>query len=301
MPLLANVSRPEEAVAALRAGAEGIGLLRTEFCFLGRRRAPGRREQSEVYRRILEPFEGRTVVIRTLDAGSDVPLPFLPASDEANPALGVRGFRAFAADPEVLDVQLAAIADAAGRSRADVWGMAPMITTVEDAEQLVARCAAHGLTTAGAMIEVPAAALLAGPILARAAFASVGTNDLTQYTMAADRLAPELAHLCTPWQPAVLALVATACRAGTPERPVGVCGEAAADPALATVLVGLGAASLSMSSRALGDVAAVLASVTLAECRDLAAAALAATSAESARALVRSRLPALAEPERGEE
>lgn len=295
VPLMANVSRPEEATAALRAGAEGIGLLRTEFCFVGRRRAPGLQEQSEIYRQILDGFAGRTVVVRTLDAGSDVALPFLPTSDEPNPALGVRGYRAFAADPEVLDVQLAAIADAAERTRADVWVMAPMITTIEDAEQFVARCAAHGLTTAGAMLEVPAAALLAGPILASAAFASVGTNDLTQYTMAADRLAPELAHLCTPWQPAVLTLVATACRAGTRDRPVGVCGEAAADPALATVLVGLGAASLSMSSRALGDVAAVLASVTLAECRDLAAAALAAPSAESARALVRARLPVLAE------
>jgi phosphotransferase system enzyme I (PtsI) len=295
VPLMANVSRPEEAEAALRAGAEGIGLLRTEFCFLGRRRAPGRREQSQVYRRILETFAGRTVVIRTLDAGTDVALPFLPTTDEPNPALGVRGYRAFAADPGLLDVQLAAIADAAERCEADVWVMAPMITTAQDAEQLVARCAAHGLTTAGAMLEVPAAALLADRILASAAFASVGTNDLTQYAMAADRQAPELAHLCTPWQPAVLSLVATACRAGTADRPVGVCGEAAADPALAAVLVGLGAASLSMGSRALGDVATVLASVTLAECRDLAETALAAPSAEAARSQVRARLPVLAD------
>lgn len=237
-------------------------------------------------------------MVRTLDAGSDVALPFLPNTNEANPALGVRGFRAFAADTAVLDTQLAAIADAAALSEATVWVMAPMITTVDDAEQFVARCAAHGLLTAGAMLEVPAAALLAGRILLSAAFASVGTNDLTQYAMAADRLAPELAHLCTPWQPAVLALVAAACRAGAESaRPVGVCGEAAADPALATVLVGLGAASLSMSSRALGDVAAVLASVTLAECREVAAIAVGARNAESARNQVRAALPILTELE----
>ena len=298
VPLMANVSGPADATAALDAGAEGIGLLRTEFCFLGRRRAPSRQEQTEVYRQILEAFPGRTVVVRTLDAGSDVALPFLPNANEANPALGVRGFRAFATDTAVLDTQLSAIADAAALTQAQVWVMAPMITTADDTEQFVARCAAHGLLTAGAMLEVPAAALLAGAILRSAAFASVGTNDLTQYTMAADRLAPELAHLCTPWQPAVLALVQTACRAGAESgRPVGVCGEAAADPALATVLVGLGAASLSMSSRALGNVAAVLASVTLAECRELAAIAVGALSAESARTQVRAALPVLAELE----
>jgi phosphotransferase system enzyme I (PtsI) len=298
VPLMANVSGTEDASAALAAGAEGIGLLRTEFCFVGRRRAPSRQEQTEVYRQILDAFAGRTVVIRTLDAGSDVALPFLPSTNEANPALGVRGFRAFATDTAVLDTQLAAIADAAALTQAMVWVMAPMITTVDDTEQFVARCAAHGLLTAGAMLEVPAAALLAGPILLSAAFASVGTNDLTQYAMAADRLAPELAHLCTPWQPAVLALVAAACRAGAETgRPVGVCGEAAADPALATVLVGLGAASLSMSSRALGDVAAVLAQVTLDECRDLAAIAVGARSAESARTQVRAALPVLAKLE----
>jgi len=296
IPLMANVSGPDEAAAAVEAGAEGVGLLRTEFCFVGRRRAPGRAEQAETYRRILDTFPGRTVVIRTLDAGSDVALPFLSHSDEENPALGVRGYRAFTTDPGVLDTQLSAISDAAAGSPAQVWVMAPMITTVEEAEQFVARCSAHGLATAGAMIEVPGAALLAGPILDRTAFASVGTNDLTQYTMAADRLAPELAHLCTPWQPAVLALVRTACQGGLDRaRPVGVCGEAAADPALAPVLVGLGAASLSMSSRALGDVAAVLASVTRAECAELATIAVGASGAQSARSQVRARLPILAE------
>jgi phosphotransferase system enzyme I (PtsI) len=146
------------------------------------------------------------------------------------------------------------------------------------------------------MVEVPSAALQSGPILARAAFASIGTNDLTQYAMAADRLLGDLAAFSTPWQPAVLQLIAATCRGGAQQaRPVGVCGEAAADPALAVVLVGLGIATLSMSARALPDVAAVLASVPLDECRRLAAVALTAESAQDARAAVRAGLPVLAE------
>jgi len=294
VPLLANIGRPEDARVAAEAGAEGIGLLRTEFCFLGRRQAPGHAEQVDAYRRVLASFPGRTVVIRTLDAGSDTPLPFVTSTEEANPALGVRGFRAFLDHPQLLDDQLAAIASAAGQSEADVWVMAPMVTTTADAEEFVRRCAAHGLGTAGVTIEVPAAALRAGQLLSRAAFGSIGTNDLTQYAMAADRQTPELAHLCTPWQPAVLELVAAACRGGAQQgRPVGVCGEAAADPALALVLVGLGASSLSMAPRALADVAAVLSRTTRAECEHLAAVALAAESADQARGAVRALLPML--------
>jgi phosphotransferase system enzyme I (PtsI) len=174
--------------------------------------------------------------------------------------------------------------------------MAPMIATVAEATAFVERCHAHGLATAGVMVEVPSAALCAGRILTHAAFASIGTNDLTQYAMAADRMLGELAPLSTAWQPAVLQLVAATCRGGAQnERPVGVCGEAAADPALAVVLVGLGVATLSMTARALPDVAAVLGSVTLETCRELAALAADADSAEGARQAVRSRLPVLDE------
>ena len=166
--------------------------------------------------------------------------------------------------------------------------MAPMVSTVDEAQQFVAACTAHGLPVAGVMIEVPSAALLAGPILAHAAFASIGTNDLTQYAMAADRLLGAVAELSDPWQPAVLHLVAAACAGGAQQgRPVGVCGEAAANPALAAVLVGLGVSSLSMTPRALPDVAALLAVTPLDECRRLAQLALAASSAADARAVVR--------------
>lgn len=292
--LLANVGDAHGAAEAAAAGAEGIGLFRTEFCFLDRQDAPGVEEQVAAYRAVLAAFPGRKVVVRTLDAGADKPLPFLTSDDEANPALGVRGLRTAELHPEVLDSQLEAIAQAAASESAHVWVMAPMVATVAETEAFVARCAAHGLDTAGVMVEVPSAALLAGPILARAAFASIGTNDLTQYAMAADRLLGSLAELSDPWQPAVLSLIASTCAGGAQQgRPVGVCGEAAANPALAVVLVGLGVSSLSMSPRALPDVAAVLAGVRHDECRRLAQLALASESAADARAAVRAALPLL--------
>lgn len=296
VPLLANVGRPEGAQEAADAGAEGVGLFRTEFCFLDRADAPTIPEQVAQYRQVLSAFAGKKVVVRTLDAGADKPLPFLTSADEPNPALGVRGYRTSWRNPQVLEDQLTAIAQAAEAESADVWVMAPMIATVPEAAAFVEACHVHGLATAGVMVEVPSAALQSGQILARAAFASIGTNDLTQYTMAADRMLGELAPLSTAWQPAVLALIAATCAGGERnDRPVGVCGEAAADPALAVVLVGLGVATLSMTARALPDVAAVLRSVTLADCRDLAALAVEAESADEARQAVRSRLAILDE------
>lgn len=294
--LLANVGDARGAEAAAAAGAEGIGLFRTEFCFLDRAEEPSVADQTAAYREVLAHFPGRKVVVRTLDAGADKPLPFLTDTAEANPALGVRGLRTARRSPAVLDHQLEAIAAAAAAEEAQVWVMAPMVATVAEAESFVAACAAHGLDRAGVMVEVPAAALLAGPILARAHFASVGTNDLTQYVMAADRLLGPLADLSDSWQPAVLRLVEETCRGGAQQsRPVGVCGEAAADPALAVVLVGLGVATLSMTPRAIPDVAAVLAATDLQRCRELARAAVDAESAEEGRARVRAGLPVLAE------
>ena len=294
--LLANVGDPAGSAAAAAAGAEGVGLFRTEFGFLGRTSPPGIPEQVEAYSRVFAAFPGRRVVIRTLDAGADKPLPFVTADGEPNPALGVRGLRTSWSHPEVLEDQLEAIARAAAASSAEVWVMAPMVATADEADAFVERCAAHGLQQSGIMVEVPAAALRAGDLLLNARFASLGTNDLTQYAMAADRDLAGLAQLSTPWQPAVLALVQLACAGGAARnRPVGVCGEAAADPVLAPVLVGLGAASLSMTARALPDVGAVLASVSLDRCRALAGTALAQRTAGEARSAVRAGLPVLAE------
>lgn len=292
--LLANVGDPKGVAAAVAAHAEGVGLFRTEFCFLGNDRAPSIEEQVDAYRTVLTAFPGKKVVVRTLDAGADKPLPFLNLHDEANPALGVRGLRTVRHAEQVLTDQLAAIATAAEGTDADVWVMAPMVATSDEARDFVRRCAAAGLPTAGVMVEVPSAALKADDILDVAAFASIGTNDLGQYTMAADRLLGELAELNDPWQPAVLRLVQLTGQAGArSNRAVGVCGEAAADPALACVLVGLGVSSLSMTPRAIADVAAVLASVTLDECVGLAELAVSAATAAEGRAAVRAALPVL--------
>jgi len=294
--LLANVGDPEGAAPAAAAGAEGVGLFRSEFCFLDREEPPTVAEQVAAYRTVFHAFAGRKVVIRTLDSGADKPLHFLSVDDEENPALGVRGLRTAGRWPELLEEQLDAIAQAAAAEEAEVWVMAPMVSTVAETEWFVERCRAHGLDVAGVMVEVPSAALLAGPILARAAFASIGTNDLTQYTMAADRLLGSLAELSDPWQPAVLRLVAATCAGGAQQgRPVGVCGEAASHPVLAVVLVGLGVSSLSMTARAIPDVAALLREVDLDECRRLARLALDAESAAEARAVVRDALPQLAD------
>ncbi|MFC7405169.1 phosphoenolpyruvate--protein phosphotransferase [Georgenia alba] len=294
--LLANVGDPAGARVAAESGAQGVGLFRTEFCFLDRTEEPSVEEQAAAYRSVLEQFPGKKVVVRTLDAGADKPLPFVTDAEEANPALGVRGLRTARRAPEVLENQLSAIARAAGEAGAEVWVMAPMVATVAETEEFVAACGRHGLGTAGVMVEVPSAALLAGPILARADFASIGTNDLTQYAMAADRVLGSLAELSDPWQPAVLRLVEATCLGGAQQsRPVGVCGEAAADPALAVVLVGLGVTSLSMTPRALGDVAAVLAATDLATCRSVSRLAVDAESAADARAVVREKLPVLAD------
>ncbi|MET3974091.1 phosphoenolpyruvate--protein phosphotransferase [Cellulosimicrobium sp. 4261] len=294
--LLANVADGADARAAAEAGAEGVGLFRTEVCFLGRTVEPTVDEQVAAYREVLAAFAGRKVVVRTLDAGADKPLPFVTPDAEPNPALGVRGLRTARRHPEVLDRQLTAVARAAEAESADVWVMAPMIATPDEAESFVALCADHGLATAGVMIEVPAAALGARWVLAKAAFASIGTNDLTQYTMAADREVSDLARLSTAWQPTVLALVgATGSGAALNGRPLGVCGEAAADPVLAPVLVGLGVTSLSMTPRALPDVAAVLAATTSDQCEELAFLALQQPTPDAARAAVRARLPVLDE------
>ncbi|HET7414437.1 MAG TPA: phosphoenolpyruvate--protein phosphotransferase [Arthrobacter sp.] len=300
VPLLANVGNPQDASAAAAAGAEGVGLLRTEFCFLGRDTEPDHQEQVDQYRAVFDAFDGRKVVIRTLDAGADKPLPFLTNTDEPNPALGVRGFRTDMTTPGVLERQLTAIAAAAEGSSAEVWVMAPMISTRDEAAAFAALCRANGLKTPGIMVEVPSAAIAAGQLLEKVDFASLGTNDLTQYTMAADRQLGELAGLNDPWQPAVLRLVEMTVDGGKAAdgqhpKPVGVCGEAAADPALAVVLAGLGVATLSMTARALGAVSTVLQSVTLGEARDIAAEAVVQPTAEAAKSTARSRLPILDE------
>jgi phosphotransferase system enzyme I (PtsI) len=292
--LLGNVGDAAGMAAAVAAGAEGVGLFRTEFLYLDRGSAPDPVEQERAYREVFTAAAGRKVVLRTLDAGADKPLPFMGFEDEPNPALGVRGLRTRVRRPGVLATQLDAVAAAAAATGADVWVMAPMVSVPEEAAEFAAEVHGRGLPTAGIMVEVPAVALRAHACLSEVDFASIGTNDLTQYAMAADRQSAALAGLTSPWQPALLELVRLTAEAGTAlGKPVGVCGEAAGDPALAVVLIGLGVTSLSMTPRALSDVAATVASVDLDAARRIAAIALEARSADAARAAVRAELPVL--------
>ena len=284
VPLLANVGSVAEAQAAARAGAEGIGLFRTEICFLNADVEPDPEQQFIIYRDALAQFSERRVVVRTLDAGSDKPMPFLTIPGEGNPALGVRGYRTAARRPGVLARQLEAMARASRESGAETWVMAPMISTPAEAAEFAGLARAAGLGPAGVMVEIPSAALQAEEILSEVDFVSIGTNDLAQYAMATDRQASGLGGLQDPWQPAVLRLLGMVGRAGRlAGKPVGVCGEAAADPALAAVLVGLGVTSLSMALRALEPVRRALARVTVEDCRRAAEAALASSGPAAAR------------------
>lgn len=286
--LLANIDGPGDVEAAVRAGAEGVGLFRTELLFLDADNEPSEREQVAVYRKVFGAFPNGRIVVRVLDAGTDKPLRFLAQEPEPNPALGVRGTRALRKQPSVLRTQLAAIAAAQRETGGYVWVMAPMIADAAEAAWFVEQAKAHGLATAGVMIEVPSAAMLADQIFDVAAFVSIGTNDLAQYGLAVDRQAGGLTELQDPWHPGLLRMVDMTCRAGAAAGlPVGVCGEAAADPELACVLVGLGVKSLSMAPAAIADVRTALSHVDLAQCRRMADRALLARTAQEARAAAR--------------
>lgn len=286
VPLLLNVGGAADMTSAGSDG-EGVGLFRTEFLFLGRTVSPAIAEQESAYRELFEAAGDRKVVLRTLDAGADKPLPFLGLASEENPALGIRGLRTARVLPAVLADQLEAVSRAAAATGADVWVMAPMVATTAEAAEFAALVYKAGLQTAGVMIEVPAAALKAKQILASVDFVSIGTNDLSQYTMATDRMNGDLADLLDPWQPAVLQLVATVAEAGRElNKPVGICGEAAGDPLLACVFAGMGITTLSMSAPSVPAVRAALATHTLSECQRLAELALEADDALTARKAV---------------
>ncbi|MBF8190811.1 phosphoenolpyruvate--protein phosphotransferase [Nonomuraea sp. K274] len=257
----------------LRPDAEGVGLFRTEFLFLDRKQAPSFEQQVSAYTEVFGRAEH--VIVRTLDAGTDKPLPFLGLPDEPNPALGVRGLRVDRLLPDVLDTQLDAIAEAARATGTPAWVMAPMVTTPAEAGAFAGRARARGIAKVGAMVEVPAAALRAERLLREVDFLSIGTNDLAQYTFAADRQHPALADLLDPRQPALLQLIALCAEAGREAgKPVGVCGEAAGDPLLAPLLVGLGVTSLSMAPVCVPAVREALAGLTLQDCRERARSAL---------------------------
>ncbi len=286
--VFANLGTGADAPRAVELGAEGVGLLRTEFLFLGRAELPGEEEQAQTLREIATALKGRPLIVRTLDAGADKPLPALPMPPEDNPFLGVRGIRLALARPEVLATQFRAILRVAAEH--PVKAMLPMVATLGEitaARELLARARADTGIDApmelGIMVEVPAAALAAHRLAAHVDFFSLGTNDLTQYTMAAERGDARLAPLLAGPQPAVLRLIAaTVAGAAAHGRWVG---ELAGDPGAAVLLAGLGVTELSMAAALVPEVKAALRDVSLADARAAAQAALDTDDADQARAL----------------
>jgi phosphoenolpyruvate-protein phosphotransferase len=296
--MFANLGSVADATRAVELGAEGVGLLRTEFLFLDRAELPGEEEQAETLRQIATALDGRPLVVRTLDAGADKPLPALPMPPEANPFLGVRGIRLTLARPAVLATQLRAILRVAAEHPVSM--MLPMVATLAEIasaraalEQARADTGVRAPLEFGIMVEVPAAALTAAQLAPHVDFFSLGTNDLTQYTMAAERGDARLAPLLAGPQPAVLRLVNETVRSASAHgRWVGVCGELAGDPASAVLLAGLGVRELSMAGAVIPEVKAALREVALADARAAAAVALAVTDAGAARELALRLLPA---------
>ncbi len=298
VPLLANIGRPEDAARAIEAGAEGVGLFRTEFLFLGRPEAPTEDEQVRAYSAVLAAFgPDRPVMIRLADIGGDKGIPFLRLAAEDNPFLGLRGFRTCYDDPALVRTQIRAIARAGAASGTQPHLMAPMITTQDDVTLLreivadaLAGLDAEGVARAarlmvGIMVEVPSAALCAAELAADVDFFSIGSNDLTQYILAMDRTNPRLAAAVDALHPAVLrAIRATVDGADGRGVPVALCGELAGDPLGAAVLVGLGVDELSMDPGSLDAVRLMLSQVTSEALAGLARRALAARSAAEVRA-----------------
>lgn len=290
----ANAGSLADARAAAAAGADGIGLLRSEFLFLDRGDPPDEEEQTAVYTELARALGGAPLTLRTLDAGADKPLAYLRQRPEDNPFLGRRGIRLSLANPELLAVQLRAALRVAVEHPLRL--MFPMVATASElraARQAVDRARTDlgpqaGRPPVGVMVEVPAAALAAHALVDHADFLSIGTNDLTQYTMAAERGNPAVAELADPLHPAVLALIAATCRsAKTRDRPVAVCGELAADPAATAVLIGLGVRELSVAVPSVAAVKQSVRAVDLDRARELAQAALEVGSASEVRDLVR--------------
>ncbi|MDO5618988.1 phosphoenolpyruvate--protein phosphotransferase [Kocuria sp.] len=294
--VVANIGSADDARDAVAHGAEGVGLLRSEFVFMERPTAPTEQEQADVYAecsRALKP--GQPLVLRTLDVGGDKPLSYLPIPKEENPFLGIRGVRVGLEQPEVLRTQLRAIF-AAADAGAELHVMFPMIATIQDwraaKEIFDQEKAASGITTkvsCGIMMEVPSVAVMAQQFAAEEGcdFFSVGTNDLTSYTLAMDRGHPKLAAQVDPCNPAVLTLIGQAAAALHAQgKWLGVCGGVASDPQAVPILVGLGVDELSCSIPAIPSVKAAVRAHSLEHCKELAAKAVTCSTPEEVRSLV---------------
>ena len=289
--VFANLASPAEAAGAVEAGAEGCGLLRTEFLFLDRQSAPDEAEQAAQYQAIASGLDGRPLVVRTLDVGGDKPVAYLPIPAEENPALGLRGVRVGLWRPQILAEQLRAILKVEPRGQCRI--MIPMVSSVSELirvrallDEVRAELGMNEAVQLGAMIETPAAAVTADLIASEADFLSIGTNDLAQFALAMDRGNPALAAEVDALHPAVLRLIGEAARGGRArDRSVSVCGGLASDLAAAPILIGLGVGSLSAAPGIIPELKALIRTLTMEACRDLASRALIQTSAQAVRAL----------------
>ena len=280
LEICANIGTPQEAQQAMKYGADGVGLFRSEFLFMDRDALPTEDEQFEAYRTAAQTMAGKPLIIRTLDVGGDKKLPTLELPHEDNPFLGFRAIRMTLSHPEIFRPQLRAILRAAAYG--DVRVMFPMIGSMdqlreakallrEQEQTLQAEGFPTGPVKVGMMVEIPAAAVLAEEFAKEVDFVSIGTNDLTQYTLAVERGNAAVAHLYAPEHPAVLRLIAmTAQAAAEWHIPCGMCGEAAGDPKLAPAFVGMGVNELSMSPRRVPAVRKLLSGLTMDECRQAA-------------------------------
>ncbi|HKO47337.1 MAG TPA: phosphoenolpyruvate--protein phosphotransferase, partial [Polyangiaceae bacterium] len=290
--VVANIGGLKDAQKIAGLGGEGVGLLRSEFLFMERADAPSEEEQFETYKAIaLAVGPEHPLIIRTLDVGGDKPLAYLPIPKEDNPFLGERGVRVGLDRPEILRTQLRAILRAAAFGK--VLIMFPMITQLSELRDVKAMLAEEAASLGvspiptGIMVEVPAAAVMAEQFARESDFFSIGTNDLTQYTLAIDRGHPKLAPQVDGLNPAVLRLIAQTVKGAEPmKRMVGVCGGIAGDPAAVPILIGMGVTELSVSLPAIPMVKAQIRALSMDTCRALAARALAAESAAEVRALV---------------
>lgn len=301
--VVANIGNVEGAQAALEVGAEGVGLLRTEFLYLERDHLPDEEEQYRAYRAIVDVFGDLPVILRTLDIGGDKELPYLDLPQEMNPFLGLRAIRLCLARPELFRPQLrAALRAGAGRNLKVMFPMVATVAEVQAAQAILEECRAELLAEGrpiaeemevGIMVEVPAAALMADHLAAEVDFFSIGTNDLSQYTLAADRTNAQVSPLASGFQPAVLRLVRDVIAAAHAQgKWVGLCGELAGEPLAIPILLGLGLDEFSMNPPAIPLAKQIIRTLTLDEAREMAQAALKLDSPEAVRALAQEWIPA---------
>jgi phosphotransferase system enzyme I (PtsI) len=296
IPVRANIGSLEDSIQAATTAANGVGLFRTELLYLSENTVPSRQKQTKAYTEILSAAPEGPIVVRTIDAGSDKPVPFLHMPHEENPALGIRGYRLITDHRDFLVDQLVSLEAARVASGREVWVMAPMIATAQEALDFAQLAKSSGSYKVGIMVETPSIAMALGDLSGKLDFISVGTNDLSQYLFAADRMNAGLGALLNPWQPALIRMLAKIAQdseaAGVSS---GVCGESASDPAFAVVLAGLGFKSVSASRSQVGAVRSALSSVTLEQAQQVAKVALSSTNAENCKAAVLDALAKIAQ------